>query len=234
MKVTLTKDSILVDGIKCHRIVACKDFDDVKKGDLGGYLAETSYLSQNGTCWIYPGAIVGDGCNIINNAKVRGESTVKFAHLMGNAEVVNTTLAGLVGKKISVSGNAYVCDSVIYECSSIGDNTVVFKSILCTDSFITGNARVYDSTFIEKLAAGDDVLINKVFSTCRMLVSGRSILVDASIGGKPLILEDISIRNSQIDGDYEIIGGGRRIHNIVQTFVPSRDKTLIMDDLIGE
>ena len=34
----LKNDTKVVDGVTVHRIVALKDFGDVKKGDLGGYI----------------------------------------------------------------------------------------------------------------------------------------------------------------------------------------------------
>jgi len=43
-------DSIL------YRIRALKDFGDVKKGDIGGYIQSKSNLSQEGNVWIYDAA----------------------------------------------------------------------------------------------------------------------------------------------------------------------------------
>lgn len=49
----LLSDRCIIDGVTLYRIQALKDFGDVKAGDLGGYIADSSQLSQNGNCWIY-------------------------------------------------------------------------------------------------------------------------------------------------------------------------------------
>ena len=46
------------------RIKALKDFSNVKKGDIGGYVESEKNLSQDGNCWIYDNAVV------MGNAKV--------------------------------------------------------------------------------------------------------------------------------------------------------------------
>ncbi len=46
------------EKIGYSRIMACKDFGDVKKGDIGGFVLYINNLSQEGDCWIYDDAIV--------------------------------------------------------------------------------------------------------------------------------------------------------------------------------
>lgn len=41
-----------------YRIVALKNFGDVKKGDVGGWVASDRCLSQTGKCWVYDDAVV--------------------------------------------------------------------------------------------------------------------------------------------------------------------------------
>lgn len=59
-----------------YRIRALKDFFDVKKGDLGGYVESEENLSQTGNCWIYDNSIVGLGARVIDNAIVKDRSIV--------------------------------------------------------------------------------------------------------------------------------------------------------------
>ena len=47
-----------------HRIRALKDFGDVKKGDLGGYVEKENNLSHYGNCWIYDNAKAMDNSRI--------------------------------------------------------------------------------------------------------------------------------------------------------------------------
>ena len=77
-----------------YRIKALKDFNDVKKGDIGGYVEGEKNLSQLGDCWIYDNAVVRDNAVVVGNAKVcdnariRGHSVVQHdAVVRGNANV---------------------------------------------------------------------------------------------------------------------------------------------------
>ena len=42
-----------IDDVTVYRIKALKDFNDVKKGDLGGFIQNEMNLSQDGNCWVY-------------------------------------------------------------------------------------------------------------------------------------------------------------------------------------
>ena len=45
------------------RIVALRDFSDVKKGDVGGWVESEKNLSHDGDCWISGDAMVsGNSC----------------------------------------------------------------------------------------------------------------------------------------------------------------------------
>jgi hypothetical protein len=65
-----------------YRIKALKDFGDVKKGELGGYIASENNLSQDGTCWVYDNAqvwgdvIVSGNALPYNNVQVSGKVTM--------------------------------------------------------------------------------------------------------------------------------------------------------------
>jgi len=60
MKFELTKETITDSGVKLYRIRALKDFGDVSKGDLGGYVEKEKNLSQEGNAWIYGNARIFD------------------------------------------------------------------------------------------------------------------------------------------------------------------------------
>ena len=59
-KYELTDETIIYNGRKLYRIRALKDFANIKKGDLGGYIESEYNLSQNGNGWIYDNAKVYD------------------------------------------------------------------------------------------------------------------------------------------------------------------------------
>ena len=51
-----------------YRIKALKDFNDVKSGDLGGFVDSENNLSHEGNCWIYDSAVVCDSALVCNFA----------------------------------------------------------------------------------------------------------------------------------------------------------------------
>jgi len=85
------------------RIRALRDFGDVKKGDVGGWIRSESNLSHDGDCWIfdnarvyenahvYGNALIWDAANIYGDAQVSGNAWVYgHARVSGNAVVTGT------------------------------------------------------------------------------------------------------------------------------------------------
>ena len=77
-----------------HRIRALKDFGNVKKGDLGGFVENENNLSHVGNCWIYNNAKAMDDSRLYGNSAMYGNS-----RLYGDSELNNS--AKLYGKLIS-------------------------------------------------------------------------------------------------------------------------------------
>lgn len=114
-----------------YRIRALKDFSDVKKGDIGGYVESEYNLSQFGNCWVYDDSIVGLGARVFHNAVVKSCSTV-----IGYSEIKD---------------NAIVEDSSHIDNSSIvSDQSRVIKSFVTNGSAIVLNSVVNEKCFIEQ------------------------------------------------------------------------------------
>lgn len=102
-KYEILKDSFLnISDRKLFKIRALKDFGDVKKGDLGGYV-ETEYnLITTGDAWVSDDARVFGNARVYGNAQVSGDAWVSGkAQVYGNAKVYGDA---------QVSGNARVSD----------------------------------------------------------------------------------------------------------------------------
>lgn len=100
-KYKLTKETKEVDGHILHRIQALKDFGNVRKGELGGWIEKEENLSQEGNCWVYDEAMV------FGNARVTGN-----AQVFGNARIYGD---------VQVYGNAWVYSNAqIYDLKIIG------------------------------------------------------------------------------------------------------------------
>ena len=102
-----------------HRIRALKDFDNVKKGDLGGFIESEENLSLKGDCWVY------------DNAKVYGEAMVyDNARVFDNAKVYDRAR---IYDKAEVYENVKVyCKAEVYD-----------KAVVGGDAKIYGKAEVY-------------------------------------------------------------------------------------------
>lgn len=82
------------------RIIALKDFSNVKKGDLGGVVENRNNLGQQGNCWIHENAKVTGKAEVRGDAEVSGDAKVySTAYVSGNA---------LVSGDAEVTGNAKV------------------------------------------------------------------------------------------------------------------------------
>ena len=68
-KFELTTESITnVAGKKLFRIKALIDFEDVKAGELGGYVEKEGNVSQDGNAWVYDNAWVSGDARVCGNA----------------------------------------------------------------------------------------------------------------------------------------------------------------------
>lgn len=122
-KYKLTKETMVVAGVKLYRIKALKSFGDVEEGSFGGFVESTQNLSQEGTCWINDNACVmddarvQDSARLFDNAFAGGSATIKDNSLLLNKAVVtdSATIAhyAVVANVATISGKALVCDKAI-------------------------------------------------------------------------------------------------------------------------
>ena len=69
-KYKLTEETINVNGKTLYRIEALRDFNDVKKGNKGGFIEKESNLSQSDDCWVDGNAMVYGNARVYDNAIV--------------------------------------------------------------------------------------------------------------------------------------------------------------------
>lgn len=90
MKYEILKDEFIeFNDRKLYRIKALKDFCDVKKGAVGGYIESEKNLSREGDAWVY-----GDA-RVSGNAQVYGNNAVVW---FSNVGTENGTLTVYCGK----------------------------------------------------------------------------------------------------------------------------------------
>lgn len=139
-KYKLTDETVKINGKTLHRIEALKDFNNVKRGDKGGFVESELNLSQKGNCWIYNNAYVYDDACVNDNARIANNAIINDnAHIYDNAEVLDYVY---VFCNAHIYGNAKVYDnSRIYGNAKVCGNTAVFG-----EACIRGTAIVLDNT----------------------------------------------------------------------------------------
>ena len=129
-----------IEGL--FRIKALKDFNDVKKGDIVGYIQSENNLSQLDDCWIYDDAVVRDNAKVCHNAQIYDEVIV-----MGNAEVCGN--AQICGDAF-VMGNAEVCDNAQVRGKAIVCDNARIRghAVVQHDAVVRGNAQIWGDAMI--------------------------------------------------------------------------------------
>lgn len=118
---------LLDNGVRLYRIRAVKDFRDVHKGDLGGFIESEYNLSQKSDCWIYGGAKVYEGAKVCEHAIIKDSAVIRETALIkGNAQITgNSVISGdVVLEKGTVSNTNIGDEDVKYEL--LKDDTVYF------------------------------------------------------------------------------------------------------------
>lgn len=121
-----------------YRIIALKNFGDVKIGSKGGYVESEDNLSQTGNCWIYDRACVFGKAEVSGNAKVKGSATVfDKAKVFDNAKVIDN--AEVFGEA-QIYDNATVSgDAKAFEMAEVFDNAKVLW-----DAQVSGTSAIHN------------------------------------------------------------------------------------------
>ena len=147
-KYELTEETMEFNGCNLHRIKALKDFSDVKKGDLGGWVESEDNLSQEGNCWLYGNSKVCANGLVKKNAIVKGISSIMNNSIIsGNAELNgDITITGhvtikddvMITGKVALSRNVYLYSNATIE-STLGNEILQIHNsgYIGTNAYIT-------------------------------------------------------------------------------------------------
>lgn len=153
-KYRLTDETIDFYEVKLHRIEALMDFNDVKKGDIGGFIESEKNLSHYGNCWIYNDAKVYEEARVCDNSKV-----LEYAEVRGCA---------LVQAKSMVYGDAKVLDY-----ARINDKARIFDfSEVSENAVIGGKAKIYGSASI----CGECMILEHAEVLGNVVVNGPAVI----------------------------------------------------------
>ena len=122
-KYILTTETKDVNGHTLHRIQAIRDFNDVKTGDLGGWIEKEKNLSHEEKCWVYGNAWVFGNALVCGNAWVFGNARMSGnARVYGNTEVYEYALVcgdARVSENVAVYGYSRIHTGSITETTQV-------------------------------------------------------------------------------------------------------------------
>ena len=248
-KYILTSETMEINNHTLHRIKALKDFGDVKKGDLGGWVEDIHNLSHKGNCWIYDDAAVYSEAKVMGNAKVFDDAEITtYSSVMGDAEVhdsvwvdessivrghakvmgkyrgVLTLRKALIEGYAEVSGDAtismHICDNAKVDC----------WDCIMSGMTIAGNARLKGIITIRK----DVAIWGNAILDCKVLHLDGYIIItgNARIQGDSIDIVGETNQKIEIDGDAVIQGNfnicGKYSRNHINSYTilknPSKSK----------
>lgn len=175
-KYKLTRETIKTSDLTVlHRIVALRDFGNVKKGDKGGFVEGYKNLSQIGNCWIF------DNAKVYNNARICND-----ARIFHNAEVCDN---------VKVYDNSKILDNAkVYNDARIYDNSYIHH-----DTRISGNSKIYGNTVIsDKSSISGNAIINNSLIFDNTLVCGDAMVINKSVITGMSFIKNATIDNAKV------------------------------------
>jgi UDP-3-O-[3-hydroxymyristoyl] glucosamine N-acyltransferase len=115
----------LSDGRRVVRIIALRDFRNVRSGTIGGFIEHDENLSHDGDCWVADNAIAAGQSRVTQNAILRDRA--------------------MIDDYVAVSGSAIIQDDAflyknvfVYENANVG-----LKSYLTDAATVSGNSKIF-------------------------------------------------------------------------------------------
>lgn len=157
-KFKLTNESKIFHNTAVFRIQATESFDEIKKGQLGGFVQSLDNL--NGNAWIGEEAIVFEKARVRGRSRVRGRAVIYGnAHIFGDSRIyenANLFDSVVVKGNSRIFGNTYLYGAAIVDENAMissNDDYCVFQSFgsahRSTTFYrtLTGNVRVICGCF---------------------------------------------------------------------------------------
>ena len=192
-KYKLTKETMCIGDKVLYRIKALKDFGDVKKGQLGGFVDSEQNLSQFGDCWVYYGAKVFNIARVSSDAKIKDNSSVS-----GDATICGNVI---ITDHASIYGSAFI----------YGDAVVQNYARVCDKASVGGYASIGDHSLVDKRAGidGNTIIKGNAYISDNAHIIGDSNISGTTYIGGNVVLEDIVIyENGKIEVYNDIYKSG--------------------------
>lgn len=195
-----------MNGKTLYRIIAIRNFGDIKKGEIGGFVESERNLSHNGNCWIHDDAKVYEKGKVYGDAQIYDHSMVYGkAKVYGHAKLFKSSLvtenAKIYGSscltgftairhKVRIYGNAKIADAMISNETKVYGNVIVDTGGV----IIQGNSKIYGSSYI----SGDTKIVDCFIHGCSEINDVRCIKQSNISGVTKLEYNDKRIKNMNI------------------------------------
>ena len=107
----LADDCLRAGDRMLYRIRALRDFGDVRRGDVGGYVESEAHLCHDGEAWVHDVAqVYGSNGSVGGNARIKGEAWI-LGRVDGDAQICDLVVVGEdahVGGRTILSGDEIV------------------------------------------------------------------------------------------------------------------------------
>ncbi|EKG8152340.1 hypothetical protein O5A27_000944 [Listeria monocytogenes] len=191
-KYVFTGETKRLWGHTLHRVMAARDFGQVKKGEFGGWIAKESNLSHEGFAWVGDDAVVFESAQVLDGAQVVGNSKVHGKALIrGNARVeecARVSGSAIISGHSMISDNASVSDAaIVLGRACIGGWAYISESaMIYMDASVAGDARVRGSAYIYDTAgvAGNAVVKGDACIYGDAVVSGEASVKSGALISK--------------------------------------------------
>lgn len=204
LKYTLTEESKIVktcySDTTVYRIVALKDFGQIRKGELGGWVGSYDNLSHEGESWVSSGATVCHGAIVRGDAQVHGQSLIyddaivqDKAMVTGNATVFGRAFIegnAMIYDRAAVGGTARISDdaaigghATITMRANISDNArIAYAAVVTKNAHVFGNACIYNGTILGKVGGTVNFDHNVKIPEDAWIESSEDYLIVSPIG----------------------------------------------------
>lgn len=185
-KYELTDETIKYNGVKLYRIRALRNFGDVRKGDLGGFVESENNLSHKDNCWIYDnGKVMGHG-EVLSNAKVFDYGEVRdHGKVLGDGKIF--------GHGIVKDYGSVWCNGVV-----LGHGEVSGHGEISHDGLVADNGKVTDWG---NVWGNGKVLDNGEVSDYGLILGYGTVAGNGVLGDCAVINGEAVVRNMD---DYQI------------------------------
>lgn len=177
-KYRLLDENMEIDGRQVFRIKALQSFNDVKEGDLGGFVEKEDNLaaSADDLSWVYDNSIVYgessvydssfvDGDSVVNSSDVFGESRISHGSKVDNSRIESSDIANSIVDKgllfhsqatheVEIS-NSELNFSSVENHSEIKDSFVNHSTLV--NSSDVKSSKLFDSNLDNELVVDDSL-----------------------------------------------------------------------------